>query len=99
MPRFRHNRGCNSETERSTAPLRLIFSSLAGCRLGRIVKEELIAVGIIDHQEPVAPRTFLDWSALGLEFRAQRVQRSDRRLARLRLDVQRNEDQPLANLR
>jgi hypothetical protein len=24
--------------------------------------EELIAVGIIDHQEPVAPRTLLDWS-------------------------------------
>jgi acyl-CoA reductase-like NAD-dependent aldehyde dehydrogenase len=51
--------------------------------LARIVEEELIAVGIIDHQEPVAPRTLLDRNALGLEFRAQRVQRGDRGLARL----------------
>src|ERR1035438_2311879 len=63
-----------------------------------IVEEELIAVGIIDHQEPVAPPTLLDRNAFGLELRAQRVQRGDLGLARLRLDVQRNEDQPLANL-
>src|SRR5215470_11921862 len=35
--------------------LRFISKSLAGCSLVRIVEEELIAVGIIDHQEPVAP--------------------------------------------
>src|SRR5260221_483319 len=69
---------------------RLCFfsSNLAGCSLARIVEEELIAVGIIDHQKPVAPRTLLDRNALGLEFRAQRVQRGDRGLARRRLDVQ-----------
>src|SRR6266699_1550694 len=72
--------------------------SLVGCSLARIVEEELIAVGIIDHQKPVAPRTLLDRNALGLEFRAQRVQRGDRGLARRRLDVQGNEHQPLANL-
>src|SRR5215475_9616369 len=31
---------------------------LAGYSLVRIVEEKLIPVGIIDHQEPVAPRTF-----------------------------------------
>src|SRR5580698_11156472 len=74
--------------------LRLVSSTLAGRSLARIVEEELIAVGIIDHQEAVAPRTLLDGSALGLEFRAQRVQRGD---LRLRLGVQGNEHQPLAN--
>src|SRR5215469_2365206 len=34
----------------------------------------------------------------GLELRAQRVQRDDRSLARLRLDVQGNKHHPLANL-
>src|SRR5271165_2656512 len=68
------------------------------CSLVRIVEEELIAVGIIDHQKPVAPRTLLDRNALGLEFRAQRVQRSDCGLARRRLDVHGDEHQPLANL-
>src|SRR5437762_6193569 len=79
---------------------RLLFISnnLARCSLVRIVKEELIAVGIIDHQEPVAPRTLLDRNALGLELRAQRVQRGDLGLARLLLDVHGNEYQPLANL-
>jgi hypothetical protein len=76
----------------------LISSNLAGRSLVRIVEEELIAVGIIDHQEPVAPGTLLDRNALGLEFGAQRVQRGDRGLARLWLDVQGNEHQPLANL-
>src|SRR5438034_7192711 len=78
--------------------LRFICKSLAGCSIARIVEEELIAVGIIDHQEPVTPRTLLDRNALGLEFRAQRIHRSNRSLSRLRLDVQRNEHQPLANL-
>jgi hypothetical protein len=57
------------------APRRLRFTSysLAGCSLVRIVEEELIAVGIIDHQKPVSPRTLLDGNALGFEFRAQRV--------------------------
>jgi hypothetical protein len=63
---------------------------------GRIVEEELIAVGIVDHRDPVAPRTLLDRNAPGLEFRAQSVQRGDRGLARRRLDVEGNEHQPLA---
>src|ERR1700685_790253 len=63
--------------------LRFIANSLAGRILGRVVEEELIAVGIIDHQEAIAPRTFLDRNALGLEFRAQRVQSRDCGLARL----------------
>jgi hypothetical protein len=75
-----------------------VSSNLAGCHLVRKVEEELIAVEIIDHQKPVTPPTLLDRSALGLEFLVQRVQRGDRGLARLRLDVQRNEHQPLANL-
>lgn len=33
---------------------------LAGCRVSRIVEEELIAIGIIDHEESVAPGAFLD---------------------------------------
>ena len=51
----------------------------------RIVEEELIAVRIIDHQQPVAPPTLLDRCAPALELCAQRVQRSDRGLVRLRL--------------
>src|SRR5260370_16698091 len=74
----------------------LISNHLAGCSLARIVEEELIAVGIIDHQNPVAPRTLLDRNTPGLEFRTQRVQRGDLGLARF--DVQGNEHQPLANL-
>jgi hypothetical protein len=60
--------------------------------------EELIAVGIIDYQEPVSPRTLLNWNSLGFEFRAQRVHRSDRTLGPRWLDVQGNEHQPLAHL-
>jgi hypothetical protein len=72
---------------RRAGRLLFISNNLARCSLVRIVKEELIAVGIIDHQEPVTPRTLLDRNALGLEFRAQRVQRSDRGLARLPLEM------------
>src|SRR6266436_8785411 len=78
--------------------LRFISNNLAGRSFVRIVEEELIAVGIIDHQEPVAPRILLDRNALGLEFRAQRVQRGDSALAPLLLDVHGNEHQPLSNL-
>src|ERR1700735_322875 len=60
-----------------------VSNNLAGCSLVRIVEEELIAVGIVDYQEPVAPRTLLDRNALGLEFRAQRIQCGDCGLARL----------------
>src|SRR5467141_4105433 len=89
---------CRASRRGEAGRLRFFSSNLAGCSLARIVEEELIAVGIIDHQKPVAPRTLLDRNALGLEFRAERVQRGDRGLARRRLDVQGNEDQPLANL-
>jgi hypothetical protein len=53
--------------------LRFISSNLAGRSLARIVKEKLVAVGIVDNQKPVAPRTILDRNAFGLEFCAQRV--------------------------
>lgn len=46
--------------------LRFISSNLAGCILVRIVEEEVIAVEIIDHQKPIAPRTLRDRNALGL---------------------------------
>src|SRR5579863_1635284 len=78
------------------------LNSVAGCSLGRVVEEELIAIRIIDHQKTVAPRTLLDRNAFGLEFRAQRVQHrdllGDRCLARLPLGVDGNEHQALANL-
>src|ERR1700745_1789175 len=88
------------ETGHAGAAARLCFisSNLAGRSLARIVEEELIPVGIIDHQQPGAPGTVLDRNALGLEFRAQRVQRSDRGFARRWLDAEGNEHQPLANL-
>src|SRR5882672_3880265 len=76
----------------SAGRLRYIFNNLAGCSLVRIVEEELIAVGIIDHQKAVAPRTLLNRNVLGLEFRAQRVQRGD---LRLRLGVQGKENNRL----
>src|ERR1700683_554073 len=77
--------------------LRFIANSLARRSLGRVVQEKLIAVGIINHQEAVAPRTLLDRDALGLEFRAQHVQRGHSGLARLRLGVHGNKHQSLAN--
>jgi len=67
-------------------PLLSIAVTLARWGLGRIVEEELIAIGIIDHQKSITPRTLLDRNAIGLEFCAQRVQRGD---LRLRLGVQR----------
>ena len=77
--------------------LRLLSNDFAAGRLGRIVEEELVAVGIVDHQKAVAPRAVLDRSALGLEFGAQCIQGGGRGLAGRRLDVQGNEHQPLAN--
>src|SRR5437899_3771871 len=78
--------------------LRFISKSLAGRSLVRIVEEELIAVGIIDHQEPVAPPAFLDRSALAFEISPQRIEGRHRGLVGLRLDVQGDEHQPSAEL-
>jgi hypothetical protein len=71
------DKGDAANPERLLARLDDYVSSLnvlAGCSLARIVarivEEQLIAVGIVDHQELVAPRTLLDRNALGLEFRA-----------------------------
>src|ERR1700722_20042023 len=72
--------------------------NLASRSLTRIIEEELIAVGVVDHQKAVAPRALLDRNPLFLKFRAQRVQRGDRGLACLRLAVQGNEHQPRAYL-
>src|ERR1700754_4605658 len=71
---------CVASSESSSGRLCFISGNPGGRSLTRIVEEELIAVGIIDHQEPVTPRTILDQNAPGLEFAAQRVQRGDRGL-------------------
>src|SRR5262249_7601676 len=73
----------------------LVVSTLA---IRRIIEEKLITIGIIDHKDPVAPRTVLDRNALGRKLRAQAIQRRGRGHRRLRLDVQGNEHQGLANL-
>jgi hypothetical protein len=78
--------------------LHCISNNLVGCSLVRIVEEELIAVGIIDNQKPVAPPAVLDRSAFGFEFSPQRIQGRDRGLLGLRLDVQGDEHQPFADL-
>src|SRR5882672_2841795 len=67
-------------------------------RLVRIVEEKLVAVEILDHQQLVAPAAVLDRKAAGFELGAQRVERHDRGLVRLGLDVQGNEHQALADL-
>src|SRR6266481_5690988 len=84
-------------TRTSHARLRFISKSLAGYSLVRIVEEELIAVGIVDHQEPVAPPAVLDRSAPGFEFCPQRIEGRDRGLMGLRLDVEGDEHQPFAD--
>src|SRR6204780_5553524 len=71
--------------------LRFIANSLAGRSLGRGDEEELIALRIISHQKAVPPRTNLDRNALGLESRAQHVQRGCSALGRLLLVVHGND--------
>src|SRR5579884_738628 len=75
----------------------VMSSSHAGSILVRIVEEELIAVGIVDYQETIAPRTFFDHNSPGLEFGAECIQCGDRAFACRRLDIQGNEHQPLAD--
>jgi hypothetical protein len=53
-------------------------NNLAGFSLVRIVEEELIAVAIIDYQEPIAPPAVLDRSVLGFELSPQRIEGRDR---------------------
>jgi hypothetical protein len=43
-----------------------VATTLTNNKPSLLVEEELITIGIIDHQEPVAPRTFFDRNALGL---------------------------------
>lgn len=45
------------------------------CRLLRIAEEQLVAVRVIDHKEPVTPLAILDRNLLGFELRAPRIQR------------------------
>ena len=52
---------------------RFISRTLAGRSLARVIEEELIAVGIIDDEEAVAPTTIFDLDASGLEFGAESV--------------------------
>src|SRR2546426_976582 len=81
----------HADIQDSGAPLSLGW-------LVRIVEEKLIAIEILDDQQPVAPEAVLDRDAAGFELGAQRVEPHDLGLARLRLDVQRNEHQALADL-
>jgi hypothetical protein len=46
----------------------LRHSPLRRLRLLRIVEEELVAVEILDHEQPVAPVAVLDGSAAGFEL-------------------------------
>ena len=50
--------------------------------------KKLVAVYILDHENPVAPVGVLGGSAAGFELGSQRFERRDRGLARLGLDVQ-----------
>src|SRR5579871_40288 len=84
---------------RSPAAAKLICrGTVVGYSFARIGEEELITVGIIDHQEPVAPRALLNRNALGFKFDTQTVQRVDLGLSRMRLDVEGNEHQSFADL-
>src|SRR5580658_1278691 len=83
---------------RGMTALRSVSSGLAWCGLVRIVEEELIAVRVVDHQEPITPRTFLDCNAFGLKFGAQVIQCGGCGFVCGRFDVQGNEYQPFANL-
>jgi len=64
----------------------------------RIIEEELVAIGIFDHQESVAPRTVLDWDVPGHKFYTQSIQCNRCGLVGRRLDVQGNEHESLADL-
>src|SRR5690349_13522979 len=75
-----------------------VRSGSSGWGLVWVVEEELVAVEVVDDEEFIAPPALLDRNPLGHEFCAKRVQCCDCSLARLRLDVQGNEHQPLANL-
>jgi len=72
-----------------------MFRNIGWCNLVRIIEEELIAIGIVDDQEPITPRTLLNRNAPSLKFHAKSIQRSD---LRLRFNIKRNEHQPLTNL-
>src|SRR3954468_15029935 len=67
-------------------------------RFVRVIEEKLVAVEILDNQQPVAPAAILHRSAAGFEFGAQGVERCHRRVVGLRLDIQGNEHQTLADL-
>ena len=67
---------CRLPARPANSPIRLL-------RLVRIVEEKLVAVGILDHEQPVAPAAVFDGNAAGFELGAQRVERRDRSLVRL----------------
>jgi hypothetical protein len=67
-------------------------------RLVWIVKETLVAVGILSDEQPVARVAVHDGNVAGFGLGSQRVERRDLGLVRLGLDVQADEYQTLANL-
>jgi len=68
------------------------------CIVVRIVEEELVAVGVIDDQETVAPPALFERNAPGLEFCAQLIQRSGSGFGCWWLDVEGDEQQAFADL-
>src|ERR1700761_5776971 len=63
-----------------------------------VVEEKLIAVGIVDDQEAVAPRAFFDRYSFTLKLFSQRVEGGGACLWCGRVDVERNEENSFADL-
>src|SRR5579863_9496060 len=70
-----------------------LVSALVG-----VVEEELIAVGIVDYEKPVAPLTVTDCDASGFEFCAEGIECGDGVLVGLGLNVEGDEDESFADL-
>lgn len=99
LPRFFAARGRNGSRDRTASASREYSGASRWLhRLVRIVEEKLVAVQILDDQQPITPLAILDRNAVGFELGAQRIERGDGDLVRLRLNVQGDEHQPLADL-
>jgi hypothetical protein len=72
---------------------RTLTLRLGGFR--RVIEAKLIAVGIVDHEEPIAPRAVLHRNAVGFESCTERVECGD---LSIWLGVEGDEDEALADL-